>query len=456
MSNGGQTETLAKFATDLRFSDLPTEVIEKAKLVILDQLGCELAGSTLPWTMSVYRYVKSTGGSGESTIVNYGTKVNPELAAFTNAVFGHGFDVDDVNGHGRPGSPTIPPIIVAADLNQSTGADLLASVVAAYEVDVRVTNSVSPSAVVERGFHTPVSCNVFGAAAGVGKILELTSDQMTNAFGMAGSHAAGLAEFTVSGSEVKRLHAGIASVGGLRSAFLAREGYTGPRTVLEGKKGFCQAVANKFSLDRLTENLGRDWLIMKTGLKPYACATTIHSAITAVEKLYEENVLDPSNISDVVIGTNSFALGHAGGLIGPEPKDVTGMQYSLQYSIALALILRDNLFRGYSEANLKNTALSDLSKKVKMVLDQEVEEDYKNGKMSSRVSVRLKDGKVLEEKSFSKWAPHLPISKEDVVGKFELLARTVLSESQTQKLTDLVLNLEKVPETPFLTKLLVA
>lgn len=451
----GPTVRLANFVSSLTYENLPSEVITKTKELILDQIGCELAGSILPWSKIAYEYIKSMNAGGKCTVVKYGSKTNPEFCSFLNATFGHGFDLDDMNGHGRPGSAIIAPILVSSELLARSGIDVITSVVAAYEVWTRVTAAVSPSAILDRGFHTVSINGVFGAAAGVGKLLRINAEKLANAFGIAGSHSSGLTEFTVSGSEVKRIHAGIAAVGGLRSAFLAKDGYTGPLTILEGKKGFCQAFANTYDISRLTENLSREWFIMKTGIKPYACATSIHPAILAIEKLLERHQFAPSDIESVIVGTNKFALGHGGGQIGTIPRDITGMQYSIQYSVALALIVRDNLFEGYSEANLTNREVISMAKRVKLQLDPEVDREYREeSKLSSNVTVILADGRKFEERSYARGQPYFPLSKEEIITKFTKLSTMVIDSEQADVIANRVLRLEEETDTSSISSLL--
>jgi 2-methylcitrate dehydratase PrpD len=127
----GITEKLAAHAAGVRFEDIPPEAIEKVKDCILDQIGVELIGSTLEWNKIAYRYVAEMGGRGESTIVNYGAKAPALDAAFVNATFGQGCELDDVGfaAGGHPGAATVPVALALCEKHRSSGKDFLAAVV---------------------------------------------------------------------------------------------------------------------------------------------------------------------------------------------------------------------------------------------------------------------------------------------------------------------------------------
>jgi 2-methylcitrate dehydratase PrpD len=148
------TEKLAAHAVKVRYQDLPPEAIEKAKDCILDQIGVELIGSTLEWNKIAYQYVADMGGRGESTVVNYGIQVPALDAAFVNATFGQGCELDDVGfaAGGHPSAATVPVALAMGEKLRSTGKDFLAAVVVGCDVMYRLLASVRPSSG-RRGFH---------------------------------------------------------------------------------------------------------------------------------------------------------------------------------------------------------------------------------------------------------------------------------------------------------------
>jgi 2-methylcitrate dehydratase PrpD len=235
-----ETKQLAHFITSIQYDDLDHAVIEKAKGLILEQLGCQLAFATLPWSRAVYDYVRDRKSNREeSTVVHYGLRTTMDDAAFANAVFNHGFEMDDdePNSVSHPGCVVIPPALALGEKDKTKGKEFLTAVVVGYDVMIRIGTATRP--LIKRGFHGTPVIGTFGAAAAVSKILQLNTDTVLHALGIAASNTGGIAEYTVSGGSVKRLHAGFASQGGLRAAFLAQYGLTAPATALEGEKGFC-------------------------------------------------------------------------------------------------------------------------------------------------------------------------------------------------------------------------
>ena len=221
-----ETQQLASFVSKLAYEDIPVEVIRKAKELILDQMGCQLAGSTMLWGKAIYEYVKDNGRrKSESTIINYGLRAMAADTAFANANFGHALMADDTDSvcNAHLGAIIIPATLAVAEHEKSSGRELIKAVVAGYEVSSRI-GAAAPLAE-SRGFHPGPIFGPFGVAAGVGTLLEFNEAQMLNALAIAGSQCSGLMEYSSSGGTVNRLHAGIAAYSGIRGAnLLAADG----------------------------------------------------------------------------------------------------------------------------------------------------------------------------------------------------------------------------------------
>ena len=236
---GGITEKLATHVSAVRFADIPPEAIEKAKDCLLDQIGVELIGSTLEWNKIAYRYVADMGGRGESTVINYGDKTPTLDAAFVNATFGQGCELDDVGfaAGGHPGAATVPVAFAVCEKYPCTGKDFLAAVVVGWDVMYRLLLAVRPSAG-KRGFHSHGIGAPFGAMTTAARLMGLNNGQILHAFGIAGMHSSGTMEYDQTGGEVKRVIAGIAARGGIQAAMLAQLGLTGPRRLSKASAVF--------------------------------------------------------------------------------------------------------------------------------------------------------------------------------------------------------------------------
>ncbi|HEX2964938.1 MAG TPA: MmgE/PrpD family protein [Syntrophorhabdaceae bacterium] len=449
-----ETARLAEFVTDTQYSDLPTEVIEKAKLLMLDQLGCQLAFATLPWCKDVYQYVLNNKiGKQESTVVCYGLKVSAEDAAFANAVFGHGFEMDDteLSTASHPGVAVIPAALAVAESLQADGKDLIAAIVTGYEVLIRV--GAASHTMMNRGFHTTSVLGPLGAAAAVSKILGLDISQTVNALAIASSSSGGIAEYTESGGTVKRVHAGFAAANGLRAALLAKNGVTGPRTAIEGKKGFCRAYADSCSFDELTKDLGQKFEIMFTGTKPYCCCAAQHSAIDAVSAIMQEHRVVPEEIEKIRVRQKARDVRAIGSII--EPQDIVSAQFSGRFGIALRLVKGSNGFRDYSEENLSDKGIGNIVRRIEYEADEELEKANPSGAPAT-VRIQLKDGNTYEKTvQFAKGTVQNCMNRTELIDKFRELAGIFLMENHIREIIKKMEELEGVKDVRTLMPLLV-
>lgn len=447
------TERLAAHAAKVRYEDIPPEAIEKAKDCILDQLGVELIGSTLEWNKIPYRYISEMGGRGESTIVNYGTKVPSLDAAFVNATFGQGCELDDVGfaAGGHLSAATVPVALALCESQRATGKDFLAAVVMGCDVMYRLLAAVRPSSG-KRGFHSHGIGGPFGAMVTASRLLRLNDGQMLHAFGIAGSHSSGTMEYDQSGGEVKRVHAGIAARGGIQSARLAQLGLTGPPTIIEGKRGFLRVFADQIEPDEITRNLGTDFKIMRVWFKIYPCVATVQGVIYTLSKMIEEHRFGAHEIDEIRVGISETSLSHGGAIY--EPHDVAGAQFSLPFSLALRLLKNDNDLSFYMDSKLwTDPRVLALAKKVKPYADPKAVKDQN---YNTTMEVKLVSGKSY--KAFEAYPPGSPlnmVSRDVLRDKFRKMARAVLPEERIEKLIAAVERLEQFDDAAELVPLLV-
>lgn len=450
-----ETKELAQFVTKVSYNDLKDEVIDKAKGLVLDQLGCQLAFATKPWSQAVYEYIRSRkGGSKESTVVNYGLRTSVEDATFANATFGHGFEMDDTELHSvtHPGCVVIPPALAIGEMEMISGKEFLTAVVVGYDVMIRI--GTAARSMLYRGFHNTGALGPFGSAAATSKILGLNTDTVISALGIAASDSSGISEHTETGGSVKRLHAGFAAQAGMRAAFLAQRGLTGPPTVLEGKKGFCQAFADEYSLKEITAGLGKEFRILWTGNKAYCCCAAQHSVIDAASKIAREHPVTPEEIEKIIVGQVPQDVRAVGSII--EPQDITSAQFSGRFGVALRLIKGGNGFKDYSEKNLRDPEILSLAKRVDYIVAEGLEKPSEDS-APAEVTIRLKDGTIYKERvDYAKGTVQNPMTKDELQDKFKGLASMVLSDDRVEKIIQTVEELEKLDNVYQLGSLLVS
>jgi 2-methylcitrate dehydratase PrpD len=449
-----ESKELAQFIADIKYEDLTAKVIEKAKGLILDQLGCQLAFAVLPWNKAVYQYIQSkTGSRGESTIVYYGLKTTVEDAAFANATFGHGFEMDDTEMHAliHPGVVVIPSALALGEARKISGKAFLTAVVAGYDAMIRIAVAARTS--IERSFHGTAISGPFGSAAATCKILGMKTNGIVNALGIAASESSGIAEYTISGGSVKRLHAGFAAQAGIRATLLARNGLTGPATALEGEKGFCQAFANKCYIEEITSGLGKEFRIMWTGNKPYCCCAAQHTAIDATAAIIKEHPVKPEAIDKVIVEQMPREVKSVGNII--EPQDITAAQFSGRFGIALRLIKNDNAFSEYTMDNIKDPAILSLVHKIDYIANEALEEKSAAA-APAIVTIKLKNGEVHKKRvDYAKGTIKNPMNIKELEDKFKGLATMVVSNNQSEKIIQTAMGLEDMDDISKLASLLV-
>lgn len=418
-----ETKTLAAYAAGLSYSEIPAPVIERMKDCLLDSLGAAIYGVELPWSVILVNYVRRYGGRGKSSIFGRrDKKVQAPLAALANGALTHSFELDNVRQPGagvHAGATLVPAGFAVAEELGASGMELLTALVAGCEVMFRIGHACRESSE-KLGFHAPGLTGPLGAAATAGRIMRLNADQMAHAFGVAASLASGILAFVKSGSGgmVKRLHLGRASEGGVLAATLAREGFTGPETVLEGQFGFLQVFSREPDLARLTRALGEDYEVMNICMKRFPCHIFAQAPIQAMQELRAEHPFSGADITEITIaGAEKLVTHHD----IPEPKDVMMAQYSVPFSVALSLYRDPKDPRSFSEASLKDAAILSLSRKVRLILDMASRET--EGYLGARVTVRLNNGQEFyrEVKTF-KGSPAHPLSRAEVGEKFLALS----------------------------------
>ena len=409
------SRTLAEFTVGLAWERIPPEVIERAKDCVIDTVGACVFGSQLPWTRTVIEYAQRNSAPGECSVFGTPVRVRAPFACLCNGASAHAFEMDalvepSVGIH--PSAALAVPGLAPAQGRKLSGKALLTAYVAGFEVLHRIGQAANHS-IEKVGFHSPGVVGVFGTAAVVGRLFDLDAARMANAFGIAGSLSSGLMEFSATGGMVKRLHLGRAAEGGFMAAVLARDGYTGPAGVLEGKYGVLNVFCRDARPERLTKDLGRVWQVMTTKIKRYSCHSTAQVPVTLALDLKEKHRLGPDDVAGIAIaGGEKVVAQHAIN----EPRDITMMQYSVPFCTAIALH-RDPLDpRVFSEATLNDPKIRALAKTARVELLKSAP-GYSSS--ACRLTLNLKNGKALTAEGHDfKGTPTMPLTRDELREKF--------------------------------------
>src|SRR6201998_1926137 len=284
-----ETVRLAESVAALRYADLPTALVRRAKECIIAAVAAGICGSALPWSRIVIDYAERTGPGGKCQILGSGGAAGQApAAALAHGALAHAFELDSLTrpgAGGHPGATVLPPALAIAQERGADGRALIAAFVAGNEVMIRIGRATGHTTEA-RALQAPCTTGPFGAAVAAGHLLGLDAGAMTNALGIAGSLGGGLLEFARGdGGMVKGLALGRASGAGVLAASLAARGFTGPRTVLEGKFGFLRVFCTAWDEAELTRGLGEEFVVTSAVLKRYPCHATAHPAVRAVREL---------------------------------------------------------------------------------------------------------------------------------------------------------------------------
>jgi 2-methylcitrate dehydratase PrpD len=279
----GLTRALAEFLSDTAYGDLPSSVVDECYRATLDWLGSALAGALEPPARIAQRVARGLGSSDESTVFGAG-RGSAAAAALANGVASHILELDDVHKGStlHAAAPVISAALAVAERERAPGRAFTRAIALGYDAALRIGEAVNPSHY--RYWHPTGTAATFGAAAAAGSLLGLTSAQMLDALGTAGTQAAGLWEFNADGAMSKHLHPGKAAFNGVLAADLARLGFTGATRILEVERGFFRATAAGFDPSRVTDRLGEQWKITENCYKLYSCCAHTHTAIDVARK----------------------------------------------------------------------------------------------------------------------------------------------------------------------------
>lgn len=450
------TRRLAEFVSGLTFDMLPPAVVDMAKACILDSLGCCLFGSTLPWTRMVADMALEQGGNAQAHILGTRSRTSVTQAVLVNGAAGHAFELDDAHTRAsmHTGSTVVPIVLALAEWRGAMpGRDLIAALVAGYEAGLRI-GIAADGGIFRRGFHPAAVCGVFSAAAAACRALGLDGGQTQHALGTAGSQAAGLMA-AQEGAMVKRLHTGRAAQSGLYAALLARRGFTGIEDVLEAPfGGFFHAVSEGWVPEYATAGLGEEWEILKVGFKPYATAGACHASLMALDEIMREGSLSAGDIATIDVRCTTYCHKH---VAWPYvPRGVAAAQLNLFYALAVMAVDRAALIAQFAEGRIADERLLAFMPKISVRPEPALDALGHAYRYAMRMTVRTNDGRTFARESRHRpGSPERPISQQQRVDKFKLLATRVLPGEVADRVIAAVLELDRADDAARLADLLV-
>jgi 2-methylcitrate dehydratase PrpD len=454
----GPTGRLATWVADLTLADVAANVVERAKHLLLDGLGCALVGAQLPWSRVATDAVLGLESPGHTVVIGTGHTTSAPAAAVLNGTFIQGFELDDFH----PLAPLhscsllIPALLSTASVRPetTTGAELLLGAIAGFEVGPRVGYTLHGTQMLDRGWHSGPVFGTHSAAMASGKLRALPPAQLEDALGLAGTQSAGLMAAQYEAMS-KRMHHGLAARNGFYAAGLAAAGYTGIKRVFEREYGgFLSVFGEGHNPDAslLTGQLGQRWETTIIMVKSYAAMGGLHAAIDAARQL--RTSVAPEDISKVDITVGETIYKH-GWWLPERPLTPIGAQMNIGYATAAALLDGNVLPEQFTQARLDADDIWSLIAATTVHLDESLTHADITEKFGTDVAVTTRDGTVHHAHvAQPHGAPTDPVTNDELVAKFHALADRVTSGGRADAIERAVVGLDDLADTDNLIDLL--
>ena len=451
------TAEMARWAANLKYEDLGEKAIEEARRYLLDSLGCAFGGYQQEDAEIALEVLDETAGSGPSTVLGSGKKMDPVSASLANALMVRAMDYNDIYWQQDPSHPSdiIPAAMALGERAGGNGKDLILGIVLGHEFEMRLCEAAFPG-IRERGWHH-ATLTAFVSPIVSGRILGLSWEQIQHAIGISASrHASFGAAVAGKLTMMKNTVDPMATQSGVLAALLAEKGYTGPEHIIDGKEGLVHCMGPEWKLEVLTEGLGESWRIERCGMKAFPTEALTHAPISATLDLVIENDLAPEDVEKILIRSLARSADILADPSKYDPRNKETADHSLPYVIAAAVADRQVTPVQFKPEKIMDETIRAQLNKVEVVADPEIEAVFPELQRVI-VTITTTDGRELtKELDYPKGDPRNPLSDSEIEGKFDALASPILSDSARDRIKDAVWELEKVDSITDLMDLCVA
>lgn len=452
-------ERLAGLVHSVRYDELPAEVITTAKALIVDTLGCAYGGLPSDVGTAVRRMAADCGGSAQSTLIGIGGKTSAALAAFVNGSLLRYLDSNDYYFARDPAHPSgnLAVALAVGEREHRSGKDLLAALVAAYEVHLRLCNFAGEPSLWRRGWHHGTNAQ-FSTAALAARLSWDDPLRTAHAMAIAGTHQNTLAQLQSGAvSMIKATAEAWVAKAGVEAALLAGYGVTGPLPLMEGVNGWAASVAGHVDFEALAAPIsdGHRYYLLETSVKPYPAVATALAPIRAAIELHRAAAPRPADIEKIVVHLPGFALGTPSAHPGRRyPASIESAQHSFYYCTVIALLDGACGEAQFSDARLADATLHELLARTELAEDSTLNDLWPQA-AGGAVDLHMRDGTVRSHRCpYPPGHPRFPMDAGELADKFYGYAAPVLSRRRAQVLHDAVYSLEDCADLRDLTELL--
>jgi len=439
------TATMARWAANLKFTDLSSEAVHQAKRFLLDSIGCALGGFQQHDVKIALEVLDEIAAIGPATVIGVGRRIDPVSASLANALMIRCMDYNDIYWKQDPCHPSdiFPAAIACCERAGSNGQELIVGLVLGHEFEMRFCEAAYPG-IRERGWHH-ATLTAFVSPIVAGRSLHLSWEQIQHAIGISASRHCTLGAVTAGKlTMMKNTVDPLATQSGVLAALLAEKGYSGPEHVIDGKEGLTHVFKPEWKLDVLREGLGESWRITQCGMKAFPTEALTHTPISAVLDLVRTHELQPEDVEKIQIRSLARAADILSDPSKYDPHTRETADHSLPYVIAAALVDRQVTPAQFTMEKILDPRIRAQLCKVEVVADPEIEKVFP-ALQRVIVHIHTKDGRSLQKQlDFPKGDPRNPLTDQEIEEKFSALADGVLSKQRQKRLTDEIWSLERV------------
>jgi 2-methylcitrate dehydratase PrpD len=451
-ASGRVMSTLTAYMTAARSQALPEDVVEQAKLHLLDSLAAMISGSELPPGQAAQRYVREhSGGGGTITVVGSALTAPPIDAALANGVMAHADETDDSHNESRshPGCAVVPAALAAGEAYGIDGPVFLRAVTLGYDIGTRVVMAMGGAAFsYESSFATHSIAGTFGAAAAAACAAGLDAKQMRWVLDYAVQQSSGITAWRRDTDHIEKafVFAGMPARNGVTAALLVKSGWNGVDDIFSGPDNFFAAYAPKAQPDRLIEKLGERYEITRTDIKKWSVGSPIQGPLDAIEAIRGRRDFDADQVKKVTV---RLAPSVANVVDNRDIPDIC-----LQHMVAVMLLDKTVSFQAaHDKPRMMDAAVMKQRAKVSLVRDEELAKLLPA--RETVVEIELQDGTQLSERiSAVRGTPRNPMMRNEVIAKASDLTKPVLGRDTSARLIENILEIEKVTEIRSLRRLL--
>ena len=438
---------IATWAANLTFGALSDDAVHIAKLFLFDAIGCALGGASQTDVRAALAVAQALGGAPTCTCIVSGFKTDPVQSAFLNSLMIRAMDYNDIYWKQDPSHPSdiIPAALSICEMKGLSGRDLLLGIIIAYELEMRFCEAALPG-VREYGWHH-ATLTAFVSPVVAGKMLGLDTTKIVRAIGISASRACTLGCVTAGElTNMKNTVDPMATRAGVESALLAKQGFTGPAHVIDGKEGLTHVFGHAWNLDALTDALplsqSSHYKIQDCGMKSFPIEALSHAPLTAMMKLVKAHTIQPNDVAEIRVEVIARAADILGDPSKYRPTSKETADHSLPYALAVGLVDGQVTPLQFREERIGDTALTPIMDKVKVVPNDEFEALFPEFQ-PSRVTITLRNGDSLEQRvDVPKGDPRDPMTESEIAEKFHALGDDALGASRCDELRTIIMDME--------------